>query len=114
MMAVKVKEINLERGMPDVTEAIKRMMNGLTTAKRSGCRAAILIHGYGSSGAGGIIKKEVGSKLKSPSLRGIARDSVRGENWTIKKKEFLDICPALREFERHIEGNKGITVVLLK
>lgn len=113
-MAAKVIEINLESGMPHVEEAIKRMMNGLTTAKRSGCRAAILIHGYGSSGSGGIIKEEVRSKLKAPSLRGTARDSVRGENWTIKKKEFLDICPALKEFERHIEGNKGITVVLLK
>ncbi|HUM55596.1 MAG TPA: Smr/MutS family protein [Bacillota bacterium] len=113
-MAAKVREINLESGMPDGGQAMKRMMNGLTTAKQSGCRAVILIHGYGSSGAGGIIKKEVGSKLRDPSLRGIVRDNVKGENWIIKKKEFLDICPALREFERHIDGNNGITVVILK
>lgn len=113
-MGAKVIEINLERGMPVVEEAMKRLVNDLTTGKMRGCKAAVIIHGYGSSGTGGAIKAAVGRKLKDPALRGILRDAVRGEDWMTRKKTFLDVCPGLRDHNRDIEGNKGITVVLIK
>lgn len=55
-MAVKVREVNIEKGHPPVDEAMRRMVNGLTTAKREGIKSVVLIHGYGSSGEGGAIK----------------------------------------------------------
>lgn len=113
-MGVKVKEINLERGMPTVDTAMKNLVNGLTTAKMQGCRAAVVIHGWGSSGTGGGIKAGVKIKLDSPELRGIVRDHAAGTEWYAKKKAFLDVCPQLREFNRDIDGNKGITVVLFR
>ncbi len=110
----KVQQINLERGLPTVEEAISRMKNGLTTAKMSGCKAAIIIHGYGSTGIGGAIKPAVSKNLSQPGLVGIVKEWVAGENWHQKKTIFLTQCPTLKEHNRHIDGNYGITVVLLK
>lgn len=112
--AVKVREINLERGMPTVDEAIRRMVNDLSTVKRTGCKAAVIVHGYGSSGTGGKIKPAAKSKLKEPSLQGIVKDMVAGENWYEKKKDFLNHCPQLADFNSYVDGNRGITVVLIK
>ena len=114
MAAVKVKEINLERGNPTVDIAMKKLVNEMSTAKAMGYRAVILIHGYGSTGVGGAIKIATKSKLQENSLRGIVRDSVAGEIWMDRKKEFIDVCNQLRDFDRYIEGNRGLTVVLLK
>lgn len=100
--------------MPTVENAMKKMVNDLSTVKRTGCRAVVIVHGYGSTGQGGAIKTAAGAKLKDPSLRGIVRASVAGENWQSRKREFTDICPQLRDFSRYVDGNKGITVVLLR
>lgn len=110
----KVKEINLEQGRPTVDEAVRRMNNELSTAKMSGFKAVILIHGYGSSGIGGAINPAVRKSLSQPVLVGIVKDWVAGEDWLSKKSGFLAYCPTLKDHARHIEGNRGITVVLLK
>lgn len=110
----KVKEVNLERGFPTVDAAMKRLTNEITTAKMSGYKGMIIIHGFGSSGEGGGIKVATKSHIKKSMFRGSIRASVSGEEWYIKKKEFLNICPDLKKSERHIDGNKGITVLLLK
>jgi hypothetical protein len=110
----KVKEINLERGFPTVAVAMNRLKNDLTTAKMSGCKAAVIIHGFGSSGAGGGIKVATKSELRKPVFRGIVKDIVSGEEWYVKKKEFLNHCPHLKDHNRHVDGNMGVTVVLLR
>jgi hypothetical protein len=110
----KVQQINLEQGHPTVEEAIRRMKNDLATAKMTGCKAAILIHGYGSTGMGSAIKPAVSKALSQPVLVGIVKDWAAGENWQSKKTVFLGYCPTLKEHTRHIDGNRGITVVLLK
>jgi hypothetical protein len=114
MGAVKVKEVNLERGGPTVETAVRNMINELSTAKRAGYKAVVLVHGYGSSGAGGAIKTAVKEKLKERSLSGIVRAFAAGEEWLNKKREFIDVCPQLRDYGAYMGGNKGITVVLLK
>lgn len=114
MGAVKVKEINLERGNPTVDTALRNLVNQLSTAKGAGYKAVIIIHGYGSSGVGGAIKPAVQMRLKERSLSGIVRDSVKGEDWLNRKKEFIEICPQLRDFSSYVDGNRGLTVVLIK
>ena len=110
----KVKLANLEMGLPTVDEAVRRMKNELSTAKMSGYKAVILIHGYGSTGSGGAIKPAVCKSLSQPSLVGIVKEWVAGENWQSKKPVFLNACPTLKEHVRLIDKNQGITVVLLK
>lgn len=110
----KVREINLEYGSPTVDTAVRNMVSQLGTSKGQGYKAVILVHGYGSSGTGGGIKAAVKSKLRETSLSGIVRSSCGGEQWYEKKKDLLSICPALAEYQRKIDGNQGITVVVLK
>ena len=113
-MAIKVREVNIEKGHPPVDEAMRRMVNGLMTAKREGIKSVVLIHGYGSSGEGGAIKAAVRRKLRNPVLRGTVRDYAAGEDWMNKKKDFLNMCPDLKEWKRYVDGNKGLTIVMLK
>ena len=114
MGAVKIREVNIERGNPTVEVAVRNMVNELSTAKRAGFKAIILIHGYGSSGLGGSIKTAVKEKLKERSLSGIVRDFSGGEDWANRKRDFTEICAQLREYSTYIEGNRGLTVILLK
>jgi len=110
----KVKEVNLEQGLPTVEVAMSRLTNEVTTAKMSGYKALILIHGFGSSGTGGSIKAATKTKLQQTMFRGIIKDKVNGEEWDVKKRAFVSHCPQLNDFDRRISGNKGITVLLLK
>jgi len=114
MAAVKVKEVNLERGNPTVEIAIRNMINELSTAIRTGYKAVVLVHGYGSSGVGGAIKIAVKQKLKESSLSGIVRAFAGGEDWQNRKREFIEVCAQLKDFSRYVDGNRGITVILLK
>ncbi len=114
MGAVKVKEINLERGKPTVDVALRKLVDELATAKRMGFRALIVVHGYGSSGVGGAIKAALKGKLKEGSLRGIIRAFVGGEEWINCKSSFIEVCPQLKDFNNYVEGNRGLTVILLK
>lgn len=110
----KVKEVNLEYGNPTVEAAVRNMVSQLSTCKGQGYKAVILIHGYGSSGVGGRIKSAVRNKLKESSMSGIVRQSCGGEHWFEKKRELLEICRSLTEYQRKIDGNQGVTVVVLK
>ncbi|WP_130863908.1 hypothetical protein [Bacilliculturomica massiliensis] len=111
---MKVREINLERGRPAAETAVRDMVGQLGTGKRQGLRAVILIHGYGSSGTGGSIRAAVREKLRESSLRGLVRDWCGGENWIHRKWEMIGLCGELAQYQRRIEGNPGVTVVILK
>ncbi len=113
-MTNKVVELNIECGNPNVDTAISKMKNALTTYKRQGYRAVIVIHGYGSTGVGGSIKVAVTKCLSENSLCGIVRSFVGGEQWFNRKREMLSICKGLGNYERRVSGNNGITVVVLR
>jgi hypothetical protein len=110
----KVREVNLEYGSPTVDTAVRNMVSQLGTCKGQGCKAVILVHGYGSSGVGGGIKAAVRSKLRDPSMSGIVRSYCGGEQWYQKKRELLGFCRSLSDHQRKIDGNQGVTVVILK
>jgi hypothetical protein len=111
---MKVKEVNLEYGSPSADTAVKNMVSQLSTCKGLGCKAVILVHGYGSSGVGGGIRTAVRSKLREASLSGVVRTICGGEDWYQRKKELLELCPALSGYQRRIDGNQGVTIVVLK
>lgn len=114
-MANEIPLVNLEAGYPTTEEAISKMTNCISSFKRQGSRAILLVHGYGSSGQGGAIRTAIRRKLKERSMCGLIRAVCPGEEWYIKKKQMTDLCPRLKDREREIIlGDRGVTVVLLK
>ncbi len=114
MTSNKIAELNLEYGSPTIPVAIQNMKNALTTYKGKGYKAVIVIHGYGSTGVGGGIKESVRKCLNENSMRGIVRMFVSGEDWINNKRSVLAICKDLASYERRIENNNGVVVVILR
>ncbi|MDL2273863.1 Smr/MutS family protein [Oscillospiraceae bacterium OttesenSCG-928-G22] len=115
-MGGQIKTVNLEEGMPTAERAIKRLTFELRSSGGKGVSGLKLIHGYGSSGTGGVLRREVRKYLENEKRRGRIRSFVTGEAFSIFDEEtrtLLGCCPDFRndrDLERH---NNGVTFVLL-
>jgi len=113
---MSIKTVNLEDGRPTCDAAIRRLTYELSAARaaRTGCLK--LIHGYGSSGAGGRIRTECRAYLERQQRAGKIKFYVTGEQFTIFSdltRHALDRFPELRA-DRDLERyNNGITFVVL-
>ena len=115
-MAAALMTINLERGMPTVEQAQRRLIGELARARAAGAKAVKLIHGYGSSGVGGKLRIGVRQSLAARKRQGAIKGFVPGEDWDIFQAEsrlFLEACPELSRDQDLGRGNAGITLVLL-
>jgi hypothetical protein len=111
-----MKTVNLKEGMPRVHQALTQMERELTAARAEGCDLVKLIHGYGSSGAGGEIRIAVQKRLLEMSERGQIRGVIFGENWAKSDERTWKIVSARKELKQDRDlgkGNRGITVVEL-
>ncbi|MDR2932724.1 MAG: Smr/MutS family protein [Oscillospiraceae bacterium] len=109
-------QINLEDGMPSVENARLKLDQALRTAKARRYTAMKIIHGYGSSGKGGAIKRDVQSYLAGKKRQNIVREFVKGEDFTpfnAACRTMIDQCPDLSHDIDYSRGNDGITMVLL-
>lgn len=112
----ELREVNLERGMPSVDQAIRQLTFELRRSRSLGFCALKIIHGYGSSGAGGRIRVESRNYLARLKARGEIADFIPGEVFSIFHAGTLAAfrrCGALRrdpDLERH---NNGVTFILL-
>ena len=107
---------NLEQDMPTVEKARIRMDQALRSARAKGCKAVKLIHGYGSSGSGGAIKKEVLSELGRRQRAGKIKTYVPGEEFSPfypSARLALERCPFLSRDRDYSASNHGITIVVL-
>ena len=115
-MSGKLRQVNLERGMPRADQAVRQLTFELRRSRSLGDQALKLIHGYGSSGTGGRIRVETRAYLARLKARGEIGDFIPGEEFTIFNSTTLDAfrrCPELRrdpDLERH---NNGVTIVVL-
>ena len=119
-----LREVDLERGMPRAEQAIRQMLLELRRSPGLGCsakrhlraKAMKIIHGYGSSGAGGRIRVEARRRLDRMKAGGEIWGYIPGESFSIFDSGTLAAfqrCPTLRrdrDLERH---NNGVTFVLL-
>lgn len=115
-MAGNLREINLEEGKPLVDQAIKRLTFELHRSRSMGVTVLKIIHGYGSSGAGGRIRVEARSYLNRLKTRREIKGFIPGEDFSIfndaTRQAFLT-CGDLRQdkdLERH---NNGVTFIIL-
>lgn len=110
------KIINLERGLPTVDEALAHMTRELKFARDERCRVLTLIHGYGSSGRGGKIRREVRFQLEFFRAQGRITDFVTGEEFSSRSsrgRQFLRRFPFLKQHTDLNRANRGITLVAL-
>ena len=113
----KLREVNLERGMPTADQAVRRLTFYIHNSRAQGYEVLKIIHGYGSSGTGGKIRLEARKYLARLSAKGEIGGFIPGEEFSIfqedTRRAFLR-CDELRrdrDLERH---NNGVTFIILK
>lgn len=107
------KTVNIEKGMPRLESAKVMLQDQIVMAKRTGIKVLKIIHGYGSTGTGGILRTEL-RKI----IQGIKNSTViYGENFSIfdgQTRLALAKYPDLRKDKDLENANQGITFILLK
>jgi hypothetical protein len=111
-----IKTVNLKSDRPTVHEALERLSRELAMARDQKCAMLKVIHGYGSSGAGGDIRIAVQKRLRELVVAGELRGCIFGEDWTKTDEETWHLLEAKAELKKDPDlgrGNRGITVVIL-
>ena len=110
--------LNLEIGSPTGEEALDRLTRHIRGASEVGIRALIVIHGYGSSGAGGKIKWVVRDALKNNFFSDRVDEYYFGEDLAFASSGYhalLKRRPAVKEhLASYKVGNAGMTVLLMQ
>ena len=110
------KTVNLEKGMPLVAQALSRLDQEISFARMERCRVLVLIHGYGSSGRGGVIRNEARSLLRYMKDQGKLNDFLPGEEFSTRTgsgRQLLRRFPFLKQLHDLNRRNQGITLVVL-
>jgi hypothetical protein len=110
-----MKLVNLESGMPTVPLALSLLTDTLRIARNENYAAVKIIHGYGSSGAGGAIRTAVQADLMLRVRAGEIRAFIAGEDWRISNEQawaLLQRCPELKADSDLGRRNHGISVVV--
>ena len=111
-----IKLVNLEEGMPQVEQARLRMQHELHAARQQGYAAVKLIHGYGSSGAGGTLRLELQKELRALAEKRAIRACIPGEDWRVSEETTWSLLRKFPEWKRDADlgkSNRGITIVVL-
>ena len=98
-------------------QAADRMETMLANARASGAKAAILIHGYGSTGrGGGAVRDAVRNRLKTLQAQRRIRSFIGGEDFGPSSDEAIRLAGNHHTLlAPHVfgAGNMGITIVEL-
>ena len=109
--------INLEIGMPNTLDAMSALNNRIYAERATRARCVKIVHGYGSTGKGGAIRKACRQKLMEYRRRGVIKDYCPGEKFspfTEEGRKFMELCPELRTDMDWGRDNQGITIVLFR
>jgi hypothetical protein len=111
-----MKTANLKSDMPQVPEALQRLDRELALARNEKAKLLKLIHGYGSTGAGGDIRIAVQKRLLEMTQNGQIRGCIYGENWSTSDEGAWKLLQSHAELKSDADlgrRNRGITIVLL-
>jgi hypothetical protein len=111
-----IKSVNLKSDMPSVQEALQRLDREIALARQGKISLLKVIHGYGSTGAGGDIRIAVQRRLHDLAEAGQIRGCIFGEDWSKADDatwRLLQAQSALKSDPDLGRRNQGITVVLL-
>jgi polyphosphate kinase 2 (PPK2 family) len=103
--------LNLKEDHPSAEEARRRLVEAIARARsQRRPRVLVVIHGWGSSGKGGVIRDTVRQALHAMAARAEVRGFVRGEDLgprTEAGRRLVSAFPTLASEG----GNPGITAV---
>lgn len=111
-----MRTINLEQNQPTLEEARRQLLARMEAARREGERVLKIVHGYGSSGEGGVLCAGIRRSLRLRVKEGKALRMVPGERFSSdanEARELLQRHPALRHDRDLNRQNPGITLVEL-
>jgi hypothetical protein len=112
----KIKTVNLKSDRPTVQAALERLDRELSLAREQACALLKVIHGYGSTGAGGDIRIAVQKRLRQLAEQGEVGGCIFGENWSKADEETWRILQKRAELKDDPDlgrRNPGITIVIL-
>jgi hypothetical protein len=115
-MSERVRVVNLEEGFPTRDQAYQKLEVALARARKDGIAVLKLIHGYGSSGTGGVLRFAIRGFLRQRKEKDEIAGFVNGESWSSfddRSKLLFTKVPELVLDSDLGRGNKGITLVLL-
>jgi hypothetical protein len=102
--------------MPSVQEALQRLEREIALARKGGAVLLKIVHGYGSSGAGGDIRISVQRRLHELAEGGEIRGCIFGENWSKSDDATWRLLQAHSGLKSDVDlgrRNLGITVLWL-
>ena len=102
--------------MPLVHEALQRLDWELALARQEKAKLLKLVHGYGSTGAGGDIRIAVQKRLLEMVENNQIRGCIFGENWSKSDEQTWKLLQSHAELKNDSDlgrRNRGITIVLL-
>ncbi len=108
--------VNLEEGHPLLEAALARLECAIASASGGGITVLTLIHGYGSSGRGGVIRQECRKVLDFMMTKGKICGYLIGEEFYSRhplSKKWIQRYPKLVENSHYNRKNPGITLVFL-
>lgn len=111
-----LREVNLELGRPTVDQAMQRLTMEIGRTRSMGCTVLKIIHGYGSTGAGGKLRTTARRYLAQCRDRGELRDYIPGESFSIFEeatRRAFARCDDLRRDRDLDRYNNGVTFLVL-
>jgi len=102
--------------MPSVDEALRRLDREIAVARQGKVGLVKIVHGYGSTGAGGDIRIAVQRRLHELAEAGQIRGCIFGESWSKTDDASWRLLQSKSELKNDPDlgrRNEGITVVLL-
>ena len=105
------KVIRLKSGMPTSITALENLLSEIVMTNASLLK---VIHGYGSSGTGGSIKKLVHQELHELKKRKQISDFLPGEKLSLFEKRTQELLKDFPELAKDKDMNKcnlGITII---
>jgi hypothetical protein len=112
-----MRTFNVEAGMPTLEDARRMVIDEIKRAKRDGARVLKVIHGYGSSGKGGVLCAGLRKSFLLRKKEKVIKDFIKSEDFSIFNATTLSLLEAVPDFRGDPDlsaMNEGVTILWLK
>ena len=113
----EIQRFKVEAGLPTLDDARRMVIAEIKRARRAGARVLKIVHGYGSSGKGGVLCTGLRKSFRLRKKEALIRDFIPGEDFSIFNETtltLLEAVPALRGDPDLGAINEGVTILWLK